>query len=62
MTTMGSGYWPESAEARVLCLLLALYAFAVFGYVTAALASFFVGRDAQHRDGDIAGATRPAEA
>jgi voltage-gated potassium channel len=58
MTTMGSGYWPESAEARVLCMLLALYAFAVFGYVTAALASFFVGRDAQHRDGEIAGAAQ----
>jgi voltage-gated potassium channel len=25
--------------------MLALYAFSVFGYVTAALASFFVGRD-----------------
>ena len=58
MTTMGSEYWPRSAEARVLCLLLALYAFAVFGYVTAAIASFFVGRDAQARDGEIAGAAQ----
>ena len=50
MTTMGSEFWPRSAEGRVLCGLLALYAFGVFGYVTAALASFFVGRDssAQH--------------
>ena len=45
VTTMGSQYWPQSAEGRVLCFLLALYAFAVFGYVTAALASFFIGRD-----------------
>jgi voltage-gated potassium channel len=45
MTTMGSGYWPETPEGRVLCIVLALYAFAVFGYVTATLASFFVGRD-----------------
>jgi voltage-gated potassium channel len=45
LTTMGSEYWPRTAEGRVLCLLLALYAFAVFGYVTAALASFFVERD-----------------
>jgi voltage-gated potassium channel len=29
----------------VLCLLLAIYAFSVFGYVTAALAGFFAGRD-----------------
>jgi voltage-gated potassium channel len=27
-------------------VLLALYAFAVFGYVTALLASYFIGRDA----------------
>jgi voltage-gated potassium channel len=47
VTTMGSDYWPRTPEGRVLCLLLALYSFAVFGYVTAALASFFVGRDAQ---------------
>ncbi len=35
MTTMGSEYWPTTAEGRLLCLILALYAFAVFGYVTA---------------------------
>lgn len=46
MTTMGSAYWPETTAGRVLCILLSLYAFAVFGYVTALLASFFVGRDA----------------
>ena len=45
MTTMGSEYWPKSGEGRLLCLLLALYAFAVFGYVTATLASYLVGRD-----------------
>jgi voltage-gated potassium channel len=28
-----------------LCLLLAVYAFAVFGYVTAAIAAYFVDRD-----------------
>jgi voltage-gated potassium channel len=47
LTTMGSAYWPVTAEGRVLCLLLALYAFAVFGYITAAFASVFVGRDAE---------------
>lgn len=46
MTTMGSEYWPKTIEGQTLCLLLALYAFSVFGYVTAALASFFVDRDA----------------
>jgi voltage-gated potassium channel len=56
MTTMGSQYWPQTAEGRILCLLLALYAFGVFGYVTAALATFFVGRDADSIDAEVAGA------
>ena len=47
MTTMGSQYWPQTIEGRVLCVALALYAFGVFGYVTATLATFFVGRDAE---------------
>jgi voltage-gated potassium channel len=45
LTTMGSEYWPRTAEGRFLCLLLAFYAFAVFGYVTAAIAAYFVDRD-----------------
>lgn len=56
MVTMGSDYWPQTAEGRVLCFFLALYAFAVFGYVTATLASFFIGRDASDTDGEIASA------
>ena len=56
MTTLGSEYWPQTAEGRVLCLLLALYAFAVFGYVTAAIATFFVGRDAENDTAEVAGA------
>lgn len=55
MTTMGSEYWPRSAEGRALCMLLALYAFAVFGYVTATLATYFVGRDAADPDAEVAG-------
>ncbi len=60
MTTMGSQYWPETAEGRVLCLFLALYAFGVFGYVTGALATFFVGRDADSDDAELAGAKQLA--
>ena len=47
LTTMGSEYWPRSAEGRFICLLLSVYAFAVFGYITATLASYFVGDDAE---------------
>lgn len=49
LTTMGSDYWPRTAEGRLLCLLLAIYAFAVFGYVTAAIAAYFVGKDKDAR-------------
>ncbi len=47
LTSLGSEYWPQTSEGRALCLLLAIYGFAVFGYITATLASFFVGRDAE---------------
>jgi voltage-gated potassium channel len=56
MTTLGSEYWPQTLEGRVLAFLLALYAFAIFGYVTATLATFFVGRDAESNEAEIAGA------
>jgi voltage-gated potassium channel len=56
MTTMGSQYWPQTFEGRVLCFFLALYAFAIFGYVTATLATFFVGRDAENSEAELAGA------
>lgn len=49
LTTMGSDYWPRTPEGRLLCLLLAVYAFAVFGYVTAAIAAYFVGKDRDAR-------------
>jgi voltage-gated potassium channel len=57
MTTMGSQYWPETLEGRLLCVFLALYAFGVFGYVTATLATFFVGRDAESGEAELAGAS-----
>ncbi len=60
MTTLGSEYWPQTVEGRVLCVILALYAFGVFGYVTAALATFFVGRDADSSDAEVAGAKQLA--
>jgi voltage-gated potassium channel len=45
MTTMGADYFPKTPEGRLLGWLLAVYAFAVFGYITATLASYFIGRD-----------------
>ena len=54
MTTMGSDYFPQTVEGRVLCFVLAVYAFAVFGYVTATIATFFVGRDAANPEAEVA--------
>lgn len=47
MTTMGSAYWPLTLPGRILTWLLAVYAFAIFGYITATIASYFVGGETQ---------------
>lgn len=52
--TVGTEYWPQTAEGRVLCYILALYGFAMLGYLTATLATFFIGRDVEE------GTTRPS--
>lgn len=56
LASMGSDFWPRTLEGRLLCFLLALYGFAVFGYITASFASFFVGRDAASPQAEVAGA------
>lgn len=55
VTTMGSEYWPKTPEGRALCLLLAIYAFSVFGYVTGAIATYFVGKDASDNRAELVG-------
>ncbi|MFZ6031366.1 MAG: ion transporter [Chloroflexota bacterium] len=47
MTTLGSAHWPVSSEGKVMAFLLAVYAFTMFGYVTATLATYFIGRDVE---------------
>ncbi len=49
MTTMGSAYYPQTWGGRVLCFLLSVFAFSIFGYITAAIASFFVRQDASEK-------------
>jgi voltage-gated potassium channel len=46
VTTIGSQYWPHTGLGRILALVLSAYALSVFGYVTAALSAFLIGRDA----------------
>ena len=56
VSTMGSGFWPLTPEGRVLALLLSMYGLAVFGYITASFATFFIGQEAAAPDGDVVGA------
>ncbi|MEO6071512.1 MAG: ion transporter [Chitinophagaceae bacterium] len=55
--TAGSDYWPATPEGRGLAFLISLFGYGIFGYVTATLATFFIGRDAEDRRSPIAGAT-----
>lgn len=56
LTTMGSDYFPRTGEGRVLSFLLALYAYTIFGYVTATLATFFIEQEAVNKDSAVANA------
>lgn len=47
VTSIGADFWPATTEGRILTLLLSIYGLAVFGYITASFASFFVGRDVE---------------
>jgi len=60
VSTMGSGFWPLTTEGRILAFLLSLYGLAVFGYLTATFASFFIGRDAEESAGPVAGSAELA--
>jgi voltage-gated potassium channel len=50
VTTLGSEYWPQTVEGRILCWLLSLYAVGVFGYITASVASHFIGQDRAEKE------------
>ena len=61
LTTIGSAFWPQTVEGRLLGFILSLYGMAVFGYITASLASFFIGQEAKAEESDVAGAHDVAE-
>lgn len=50
LITLPTGTWPQTPEGRALTLFLSLYGFAMFGYVTATLASWFVGQDEEENE------------
>jgi voltage-gated potassium channel len=49
LTTMGSDYFPRTTEGRIIAWLLALYAFAIFGYITATVASLIIKVDQKQK-------------
>jgi voltage-gated potassium channel len=59
--TAGSEYWPLTPEGRGLAFIIALFGYAIFGYVTATLATFFIGQDAEEEGTPVAGAKDLAE-
>jgi voltage-gated potassium channel len=61
ITSIGSEYWPRTPEGRTLCLLLSIYGISVFGYLTATLATFFIGQDAESNKAEVAGAKQIKE-
>ncbi|HEX6334910.1 MAG TPA: potassium channel family protein [Flavisolibacter sp.] len=59
--TAGSDFWPVTTEGRILAFILAVFGYAVFGYVTATLASYFIGRDAEEATAPVAGSAEITE-
>jgi len=54
--TAGNEFNPSSPEGRGLAFIIAVFGYTIFGYVTATFATFFIGRDAEEKDGPVAGA------
>ncbi len=53
ITNIGSGYRPVTFGGQVLCLGISIFAVAIFGYLTAIFAAFFIGRDAEDPKSEI---------
>jgi voltage-gated potassium channel len=53
ITNIGSGYRPMTVGGQVLCLGISIFAAVMFGYLTAVLATFFIGRDAEDPKSEI---------
>jgi voltage-gated potassium channel len=59
ITTFGSDYWPQSAEGRALTVILSIYSVAIFGYITATIASIFISSDNAAREKEGRSRRRP---
>ncbi len=54
--TAGNEFNPITPEGRTLAFLITVFGFTIFGYVTATIATFFIGRDAEEKNAPVAGA------
>ena len=54
MTNIGSSYSLRTAEGRVICFAVSLYAIAMFSYLTALFATVFIGHEASDPKSEIA--------
>lgn len=53
--TASNEFYPATSEGRSLGFLIAVFGYTIFGYVTAAFASFFIGSDAEEHNAPVAG-------
>lgn len=56
VSATGLDFWPLTPEGRVHALLLPVYGLAIFGYIAASLATFFIGQEGAAPKCDVAGA------
>ena len=54
MTNIGSSYAIKTQGGQIICLAISVYAAAMFGYLTAVVASFFIDRDIKDPKSEIA--------
>lgn len=59
--TAGNEFSPITPEGRGLGFIIAVFGYTIFGYVTATFATYFIGRDAEEKDGPIAGSNEIGE-
>lgn len=59
--TAGNEFNPMTPEGRGLGFLIAVFGYTIFGYVTATFATYFIGRDAEEKDGPVAGSKEIGE-
>lgn len=61
LASLGTDFWPQTVEGRLLSSILALYGLGMFGYITATIASYFIDRDARDPRAKTAGSREAAQ-